>query len=812
MVGGAAKPQPPVLANSTVSQSVEKCVQAMVLALELMGFRSEGYKTSGTISFHVRCVELMGGDWMRFYKYKLAAFIAVGLDQEDLPTPPKELDGIDKADNLLGGKAGMFLKMVRVQDPWRWQEIIATLMTVKRAFPRPGTEKVREEVEAAFKALTRKLTRPLVTLEEIRDDMKRGQTLFEPKPRKTVIAERLRELLVRRDLVHELERTVDEIFKGKNFTFENMIEPFFPSTNANYLTTRSQGGAIGHIMTQGVLKGLSTPNKKLVKEEVETVDGIVRTDIDDSSLTEKHRQLIERLLDLAMEEEKKVTLVGLEEALKVRVISKGPVCTYTALKPLQRWLWQTLKDHKSGVFKLISEEISAEYLSTQLGTTLHDGERMLSGDYKAATDNLAPWASEAVTKRIGVHIKDRRIRQLFTQALTGHTIVNPQKGGEGSEAKQTWGQLMGSIVSFPVLCIVNAAICRTAREQDQERSLTLDAAKIAVNGDDCAFRATAAGKVAWENVARLYGMEPSLGKCFFSREFVNMNSAQYRCTQTNGPLSSSLQGDSMCVTLERVPFINMGLVVGQGRTTSGKTEQSSVARWGTLNSISKNAQTLINDCSKEDRHRVFHAYLNQNWKMLKGTTLPWFLPEHLGGLGLPCFPEYVNSEGKNPWQPTKLDLRLAAAFAEHGKLPPLRPEGISWKVWDYAQSRYKDFTETNLETGTVPIFSIVKPFGRHDDANQLMLKRSLMGKLCVEAIFTKNFNEIFREERNERNLTLRKVEAAVKRVLRRPDLNKVQPYTLQTLKRPPPVLPEAVFFHVKSLTHLRQTHFSTEDA
>jgi len=332
---------------------------------------------------------------------------------------------------------------------------------------RPGKEDLASAATEAFSLLTRTVPAK-VTVEELSwaDETEAEET------------EKLRQ-----EMLDEVGRTVKEIFQGKEFTDLDLLRPFFPSTNANYLTTRRHGGAVGHIMESELLDGL-TSEENLIKWDMEGKGRSERVTVDGSNLFERFRVLMYRLIEKAKTEEKKVTLVAIAEALKVRVISKGPVCTYTSLKPLQVWLWRTLKNHPSGVFQLIGEEITDEYLCSQLGE-LREDEGFLSGDYKAATDNLDPEFSERAVKEINKYIKVKELHSLFLGALTGHLIQNPDHPDEFSG--QTWGQLMGSIVSFPILCVINAAICRRTRERDMGRSLRLQDCKVAVNGDDAHF-------------------------------------------------------------------------------------------------------------------------------------------------------------------------------------------------------------------------------------------------------------------------------------------------------------------------------------
>lgn len=356
---------------------------------------------------------------MAFYKYKISAWKSCALNCPP-PPPPAGMPTKDDPSVLIGGKVMMWTELIKRTEPDRFAEIISTLDTVKRAMERPGEELLRKAERDTFVNLTTKRELPSretqIELTGISDET----------------------------FCKELRKTVQDVYKGKRYNYEQGFESFFPSTKANYLRTRGKGGAVGAVMDSEEMKTLKAKGKKLIKFRMAGKTWRSRRLVmDDSNLTEKWRQLYEQLLDGAVGEEKKVELVALAEALKVRVISKGPVKTYTVLKPLQKWLWKTLKNHESGAFKLVGEEISASYLESQLGE-LREDEKYLSGDYKAATDNLKPAFSDAVVDEIcELCIEDKRLIKLFKESLTGHLIEDPEhpKRSNSNAGDNSWGVL-----------------------------------------------------------------------------------------------------------------------------------------------------------------------------------------------------------------------------------------------------------------------------------------------------------------------------------------------------------------------------------
>jgi hypothetical protein len=755
MVGGG----PP---SSYVHDVVVKNLSSLLTGSAILGFDTEGFKLSGTISHHSACITALGGNWMRFYKYKMAAWVACQLGHEP-PASPPEIEKMDKPEVLIGGRWKEWISYEQRKDPMRHAQIVASLETAKRVMERPGEKELKAALKETFEVLTTERTR-LPSNED---------SLWQDKP-----AQATEEELER--ILEACDRVVDEVFRGQEYRPEEHLEPFFFSTSANYIRSRTRGGAVGEIMASEQMRRLR------VKFGTKLITGVrggqgrtTHTVVEDSALVERFRQLYEMLLEGALLEEKKVELVALAEALKVRVISKGPAYTYSVLKPLQKWMWGVLKGLDT--FRLVGEPVSGQYLVEQLGR-LRDSESYLSGDYKAATDNLDSRVSDRITQRLARHIKDRRLIKLFKDSLTGHTIVDPEGG---VDKKQLNGQLMGSITSFPILCIANAAICLLTREHDLGRRLTLRTAGLSINGDDCAFRSTESGRKVWERLARASGMAPSVGKYFFSREFVNMNSTRFNVWHAEGGWG-----------LRHVKRVNLGLVAGMGRVAN-KTEHVQVADWGTMNSVARNCQALIDECPEAFKITAFAAFRSANWDKLTEASkfgLAWFLPEHLGGLGLPTFPDYKVEEGGRttyPWMPDQENLRLASAVHKHANLPKQSPPGVGWGVWQYATRRAAEIDQHSAHTSESSYFLEQEAQTNREVGYgnfQLMNEVQLRGLLCVESLFTCSLKGVFKDPTlkeneqiatNERYAKLRKVQKEIARVKKL--MGKCEPFTADAL-------------------------------
>jgi hypothetical protein len=221
---------------------------------------------------------------------------------------------------------------------------------------------------------------------------------------------------------------------------------------------------------------------------------------------------------------------ALPEPLKVRMITRAPPEAMDALQYVQRVLHRALQKNPS--FQLTRERPSREIcslLNSVVAPSLQEGMSFVSGDYSAATDNLHPRVSSLIVHRLARRLKlTPLMARLFEQGLVGHVLGTPSyfgpdtvklvgaRPGDGSGAdssRQTWGQLMGSVVSFPVLCIANLALTLLAFRLSG-RPRPAHRCHILINGDDIGFAALPEQVTAWQRVTSLFGLEPSVGKNF----------------------------------------------------------------------------------------------------------------------------------------------------------------------------------------------------------------------------------------------------------------------------------------------------------
>nr|UQB76041.1 RNA-dependent RNA polymerase [Flumine narna-like virus 17] len=514
-------------------------------------------------------------------------------------------------------------------------------------------------------------------------------------------------------LEYELRRTVKEI-DWTELTIDELTSPIFPSTSAQYNWGRGNLGAVASVVHECYSSFNIPPESVLIEKKLGSVvlsdpysleysdrgveenseifydsleNGITEKDtigvhFDDSKLKEHWKnEIYPTLLSKALDEPPRTLCIGLPEPLKVRVITAGPSLTYSVLKPLQKWLWRNLKSNK--VFRLIGEPIDEGIVFESLGK-LGEEDELISGDYVASTDNLHSWVSECLADEVINILYERspnlgrelisKIGVLLKRALTKHLIMDPihlkeyrmlckeSNRFDPMTIPEEWfveqkeGQLMGSIVSFPFLCLANAAACRWSMEiasgkeyriADSERyyrgrgygrklgPVVPEVAPLLINGDDCALKGRSVesevlveGKHAlfnvWKLVTAFIGLSSSVGKTFRSRFFVTMNSEQY--TYSSRILTrEEFDIDVRDYSYTLVKYVNFGLVYGQAK--DGVRAKGS-NRMGPLH------WDLFETCPAEYFEKASELFLEINSKAINAYNIPKFIPEWLGGLGL----------------------------------------------------------------------------------------------------------------------------------------------------------------------------------
>jgi hypothetical protein len=206
------------------------------------------------------------------------------------------------------------------------------------------------------------------------------------------------------------------------------------------------------------------------------------------------------------------------EPLKVRTITAGIGDTF-CLKPLQRAMWKALGDEPQ--FCLTHGTNRLDSAISRIHEKSASGDVWISGDYSAATDSFSIEGSKALLEGILESIDHEPTKRWALKEISPHLLVYPKRyqevTPEGSldPILQKSGQLMGSLLSFPLLCLLNDCTASFS-------GLSPD--KYLINGDDILMRAPEKVYPIWKEKVREFGLDLSLGKNYIHPRYGTVNS------------------------------------------------------------------------------------------------------------------------------------------------------------------------------------------------------------------------------------------------------------------------------------------------
>jgi len=330
------------------------------------------------------------------------------------------------------------------------------------------------------------------------------------------------------------------------------------------------------------------------------------------------------------------TIQAVLEPNKIRIISKGEALPYYSCKPLQKALHTTMRNMPS--FRLIGRPLDLEDIRDLTNMTTLD-MKWFSVDYSAATDGLS-WKYSGRIFRYLIEDLPEMQREIANLVLGPHQLWYP--GEDMPRGIQTNGQLMGSILSFPILCLANLGVyLLTTQQEHRFWSHDQRLNHVLINGDDMVYASDPDNWVKHVDIGKKVGLEMSVGKAYVHREYLNINSTSIHC-----PLHKKV----VRPTIREIGFLNSGLFFGQhkvqGRRNDGMAASHHEAAEGIVVNINEmlkgslpkkqidflkkimttHKTTIADECrfetteSIKDKSKFFSRNL--------------FIPESLGGMGV----------------------------------------------------------------------------------------------------------------------------------------------------------------------------------
>jgi len=454
-----------------------------------------------------------------------------------------------------------------------------------------------------------------------------------------------------------------------------------PSSSSAFENSRMKGGQYQHVI--GLLQ-LQWTGVSLLKKGAYDMSYMY----DITSLQSKMKS---KLFELESTSLLGLTgIIPLSEPLKVRTISKGQGLAMYYSKHLQKHL-KCYVD-RFPCMKLTHATLDIESKLPEKDFTDLDFQAMLdrekrlgldfsffvSGDYSSATDKLNPAATKMIFERLlnrfGVSDDDKKVFRsiLYEQFLvypkeysgqlkkdvrtkdlqidrgddlivtldntrvSGQSFTGPDPTRGLFTVRQRNGQLMGSILSFPVLCLANMICYQFTLEQYLGHKVSPYDLPAFFNGDDALFRANDRFYALWLENIKFVGFELSIGKNYVHPKYFTINSQLFVF-------------DAETERFKNEKFLNNGLLMGQSKGGNSQDESPVWVNYKTVVAGASNKVNAHNRFLYYNRNSLFAATSNS-----RGTgEYNYFFPRELGGLGM------VAPAGVTLKDPTTFQAQLA---------------------------------------------------------------------------------------------------------------------------------------------------------
>ncbi|QKI79905.1 RNA-dependent RNA polymerase [Erysiphe necator associated ourmia-like virus 75] len=278
-----------------------------------------------------------------------------------------------------------------------------------------------------------------------------------------------------------------EIFtKGWDYQWGSKVSTFSPSLGSCIGKSRKHGGQLSELSVAGQLAWQESLNRPLPG----TLEG---------------------------------ELLLVDSSGKPRPLTRF-VSEAATLRPLHGLLYDTLSKQPW----LLRGEITAEKLRVAGFDRVRE-EPLTSGDYKSATDNLSIEVAEAILD-VAWSSSRNVPAPVFRYALAAQRprLAYEQEDHLVEHFVPTRGQMMGSYLCFPLLCLQNYIAFRYA-----ESLSGLRGTPVLINGDDILFQSPLEFSQRWMSVVGDLGLEVERTKTSVSNEFGTLNSTLVRWKSGN---------------------------------------------------------------------------------------------------------------------------------------------------------------------------------------------------------------------------------------------------------------------------------------
>jgi hypothetical protein len=487
----------------------------------------------------------------------------------------------------------------------------------------------------------------------------------------------------------------------EKITFRNIDTVHEYSTSACWEASTVSGGAKAYLQHSSMLNG-HTSNDELLMMSYHPRKGVMQR----RGFT--NLELRDLISDAPSSDEMcQAKVYPICEPLKVRNITKSNAHQYAIAKGMQMDMHSSLKKYFQ--FNLVGAP--CEIADIQELCDRSPSGVFASGDFSAATDNVKIELTKLFFERLIFSLQHQKVVdtvyiKYLRRVLYEHEIHYPTNFSEDKiePVIQKNGQLMGSVLSFMVLCAINIATYWHSVEPEVEDFTHLN---VKVNGDDILFRTSIEKYNTWLQTLPKAGLFPSPGKNFFHEKYCTVNSALFSVSKNN--------------TVKYIPFFNVGMLLGQSKVC--RTEFTDKYKSKPVHCLhSKVMHGAYNTARANDRFCYYNKEL-----LAKATLHPagfncnYYLPREYGGLGMKV-PNlsYLSSKLANKLSASEkvklapytivTSVQAAIAIDLYNKWttpyvkPPMKPIGREIDL-DCEDNNFKDVSDVSFKISIPGMFN-----------------------------------------------------------------------------------------------------------
>jgi hypothetical protein len=335
---------------------------------------------------------------------------------------------------------------------------------------------------------------------------------------------------------------------------------------------------------------------------------------------------LKSVISIAKNEQTDVQVIAISEPLKVRMITKGAPFRYWISRFFQKSMWDYLQNFPC--FRLTGRKLETYMLNDIVHNANKIGfkfDSFVSGDYSAATDNLdinyTKICFEAFLSKTNY---SQDLSDILRSVLYEQKLCYP----DGSVIQQLNGQLMGSTLSFPILCLVNMVCYHLSLEEFLQKKVDLMDLPVLVNGDDILFPSCEGLYKIWLKKITNVGFLLSLGKNYIHPNVLTVNSECYTYDYKNN-------------TFRKIQFLNCGLLTGQSKKGGSVSDRTLQPIYSIYNELIEKSPNPLRS------HKRFLHYYKDAIKLQSCDgkhTYNLFIDQNLGGLGFknPAIEDKIN--------------------------------------------------------------------------------------------------------------------------------------------------------------------------